>query len=202
MLTCFVRSVIHAEQPFSATQFLADLPEALVDIFYLISATPADDGAVDDEMLLSDDFRHHNLCLICRRILAAPVLTHCSHSFCAICLLECIKMQGADGADCPTCKTSLIGPMPVFERSYSNFLKMQMEIMLVSSPRALGEWRARVAASLAARPPLHDSTEASPYDLLRPPKSCCWLDIVVVAAAVGAASIVSWVLVRQYLRDK
>lgn len=48
---------------------------------------------------------------------------------------------------------------------------MQMEIMLDSSPRALEEWRGRVAKSLAARPPLHDSTELSSYDLLRPPKS-------------------------------
>lgn len=120
MLSCIVHSVIHAEQPFSAAHFLADLPETMVDIFYILSDAP-DDGSVDDEMLLSDAFRDHNLCVICRRILAAPVLAICSHSFCAICFVEYVRQRGEDGAVCPICNASWIGPLPVFERSFSNF---------------------------------------------------------------------------------
>ena len=55
-----------------------------------------------------DDLARDHTCLICKELLAAPVITNCSHSFCGVCLADHIGSISSIDIDvvhsCPSCR--------------------------------------------------------------------------------------------------
>ncbi|GLD92188.1 hypothetical protein PINS_up000721 [Pythium insidiosum] len=47
-------------------------------------------------------------CTLCHDVLCKPVTTHCGHSFCRVCLLECLLSREMSDPSCPICRYHVV----------------------------------------------------------------------------------------------
>ncbi|EGK96623.1 AGAP013215-PA [Anopheles gambiae str. PEST] len=70
-------------------------------------------------------------CPICLEDYSAPVIVNCGHSFCSVCIQECIKMAGL--ALCPICKEQLVKSLFIYDTEYTRHIASRKAVQYSSS---------------------------------------------------------------------
>jgi hypothetical protein len=100
--------------------------------------------------MLWDDLVSDHPCLICRDLLAAPVIAPCGHSFCGECVAQYVAAVNSEDADtecvhtCPACREL----MPPASLTYERHLDQVIERSVDRVPKCEQklDWRRRQLA--------------------------------------------------------
>lgn len=90
-------------------------------------------------------------CAICQDVLAAPVLTECSHSFCGTCFDSFTKIESPDHhhVACPSCRIVLDSSTGVFERNLDEAIEMKVDS--IADCEAKRDYKARRETYIASK---------------------------------------------------